>query len=237
MTDKPWWQMPLLYPGSGPSTVLQDVAVEGVLADIYRPVSDDTSSPIVILIHGGPISYGMQGKNLRLFCDYGRLLAGEGFVAVSFNHSYYGANEFAASAWELRRVIKYMRAAGIGDRRKIILWAFSGGGPLLTVGFDKPYVRALVDYYAVLEGPPAYDPIAHAAKIRVPMLIARAGRDMPQVNEPLKRFLDAALEQGVNIELLNHPGGEHAFDIVTDDARTRQIIGRTLAFLRELRAP
>ena len=66
------------------------------------------------------------------------------------------------------------------------------------------------------------------------MLIARAGRDMPQVNEPLKQFLDAALAYDVNLELLNHPAGEHAFDIVTDDARTRQIIGRTLAFIHDV---
>jgi len=107
--------------------------------------------------------------------------------------------------------------------------------PLLTLGFDKPYVRALIDYYAILDGPAPFAPIARAAEIRVPMLIARAGRDMPQVNEPLKQFLDAALTHDVNLELLNHPAGEHGLDVVTDDARTRQIIGRTLAFLRELR--
>ena len=171
-----------------------------------------------------------------MFRDYGRLLAGEGFVAVTFNHRYYRANDFATAAADVKALIDYVRAAGIGDADKIVLWAFSGGGPLLTLGFDKPYVRALIDYYAILDGPMPYAPIARAAEVRVPMLIERGGRDMPEVNEPLKRFLDAALTNGVNLELLNHPAGEHAFDIVTDDARTRQIIARTLAFLHDVTA-
>ncbi len=222
---KPWWQLPLLYPSSGASTVRENVVVGDVLADIYLPAT--TPAPIVFLIHGGPIPSGAQMKNIPLFRDYGRLLAGEGFVAVTFNHRYYVANDFTASAADVSAVIDHVRGAS----DNVVLWAFSGGGPLLTLGFDKPYVRALIDYYAILDGPAPFAPIARAAEIRVPTLIARAGRDMPQVNEPLKQFLDAALEHDVNLDLLNHPAGEHGFDVVTDDARTRQIIARTLAFL------
>jgi hypothetical protein len=31
---------------------------------------------------------------------------------------------------------------------------------------------------------------------------------------------------------LNHPAGNHAFDTRNDDARTREIISHTLAFIR-----
>ncbi|HKS21721.1 MAG TPA: dienelactone hydrolase family protein [Thermoanaerobaculia bacterium] len=221
-----WWAQPLLYPkNSGASSVRENVAVGDVLADVYLPAA--TPAPIVFLIHGGPIPAGAQMKNIALFRDYGQLLAGEGFMAVTFNHRYHAPNDFAQSEADVSAVIDHFR----GDSNDVVLWAFSGGGPLLALGFDKPYVRALVDFYAVLEG----EPIARVSEVRVPMLIARAGRDMPEVNEPLSRFLDAALAHGVELDLLNHAEGEHAFDIVTDDARTRQIIGRTLAFLRELR--
>ena len=217
--------MPLLYPSSGTAAaVRENVPCGDVLADVYLPAA--TPAPMVFLIHGGPIPQGAQMKNIPLFRDYGQLLAGEGFVAVTFNHRYYAANDLAASVADVTAVIDELR----GDADDVVLWAFSGGGPLLSLGFDKPYVRALVSYYAVLDG----DPIARAAEIRVPMLIARAGRDMPQVNEPLKRFLDAAFEHGVDVELLNHAEGEHGFDVVTDDARTRQIISRTLTFLRDV---
>ena len=220
-----WWAQPLLYPkNSGASSVRENVPVGDVLADVYLPAT--TPAPIVFLIHGGPIPAGAQMKNIALFRDYGHLLAGEGFTAVTFNHRYHVANDFAQSTADVSAVIDRFR----GDANDVVLWVFSGGGPLLALGFDKPYVRALVDYYAVLDG----EPIARVSEVRVPMLIARAGRDMPLVNEPLARFLDAALSHGVNLELLNHAQGEHAFDIVTDDKRTRQIIDRTLAFLREV---
>jgi len=218
-----WWARPLLYPASGgPSSVRENVAIGDVLADIYLPAAAD--APIVFLIHGGPVPPGAQMKNIALFRDYGRLLAGEGFVAVTFNHRYHVTNDFAQSIADVNAVIEHVR----GGSDNVVLWAFSGGGPLLATGFDKPYVRALVGYYAMLDGAP----IERAAEIRVPMLIARAGRDMPEVNEPLRRFLDAALDH-VDLELLNHPHGEHAFDLLNDDARTRQIIGRTIAFLHE----
>jgi hypothetical protein len=32
---------------------------------------------------------------------------------------------------------------------------------------------------------------------------------------------------------MNHPNGMHGFDILNDDARTREIIKATLAFLQE----
>ena len=34
-------------------------------------------------------------------------------------------------------------------------------------------------------------------------------------------------------EFINHPDGQHAFDIFDDDERSRSIVRRTLAFLQE----
>jgi len=236
--ETPWWMRPLLYPSRGKAARVRENVVyrsDGetkLLADIYEPASG-AKPPIVILIHGGPIPPGSQMKNLPVYRGYGQLLAGEGFVAVTFNHRYYADDALPTAAADVTALIDYVRKAGVGDADRIVLWVFSGGGPLMTLGFDKPYVRALIDYYGILGGPAPYDPIARAAEIRMPMLIERGGRDMAEVNEPLKRFLDAALAHDVNLELLNHPKGEHAFDIRNDDARTRQIIARTLAFLHE----
>ena len=236
--ETPWWMQPLRYPSRGKARVRENVVyrTDGetkLLADIYTPASGG-KHPIVILVHGGPIPAGSQMKNIPVYRDYGNLLASEGFVAVTFNHRYYADDALPTAAADVNALIDYVRGAGVGDADRIALWVFSGGGPLLTLGFDKPYVRALVDYYGIVAGPAPYDPVARAGEIRVPLLIERCGRDMPEVNESLKRFLEAALAPDVNLELLNHPKGEHAFDIVNDDARTRQIIGRTIAFLKEL---
>jgi len=71
---------------------------------------------------------------------------------------------------------------------------------------------------------------AHSAP---PFLVARAGLDNPWLNDGIDRFVQAALARGASLDLLNHPDGRHGFDILDDDARSRQIIQRTLDFLRE----
>jgi acetyl esterase/lipase len=238
--ETPWWTKPLLYPVSGESAVKENVVyrTDGetkLLADIYTPVSGE-KRPIVIFIHGGPIRPASKMKDLPVYRGYGRLLAGAGFVAVTFEHRYYEENKYATAAGDVTAMIDFIRSHAAefkADPDRIVLWVFSGGGPLITLGFDKPYVRALVDFYALLDGPAPYSPIARAAEIRVPMLIERGGHDAKEINEPLKRFLDAALAHDVLLELLNHPAGVHGFDIQTDDARTREVIGRAIAFVRE----
>jgi hypothetical protein len=35
------------------------------------------------------------------------------------------------------------------------------------------------------------------------------------------------------IEVINHPQGQHGFDILDDNLRSQQIIARTLAFIQE----
>ena len=138
------------------------------------------------------------------------------------------------------------------DPDKIILWVFSGGGPLLTVGLDpqRSYLRGLIVYYGLLDfellGNPetkavpreildALSPLAQLRNhgCRVPVLLARAGREsFPKLNDTIDAFLAEALSRSVDAELINHANGEHAFDIRNDDPRTREIIGRTLEFLK-----
>jgi acetyl esterase/lipase len=67
--------------------------------------------------------------------------------------------------------------------------------------------------------------------------VARAGLDSPWLNAGLDRFVERALAAGATIDLLNHPHGRHAFDVLDDDPRSRQIIRRTLAFLQDHLAP
>lgn len=46
-------------------------------------------------------------------------------------------------------------------------------------------------------------------------------------------FVAVASERNIPFTLMNHPTGEHAFDLLNDDARSREIIRATLAFLSE----
>ncbi|GCE17063.1 alpha/beta hydrolase family protein [Dictyobacter kobayashii] len=65
-----------------------------------------------------------------------------------------------------------------------------------------------------------------------PLFIARAGLDYPELNAALDSFISEALTQNVALTVMNHPTGQHAFDILDADARTEEIIEATLVFLQ-----
>jgi hypothetical protein len=116
---------------------------------------------------------------------------------------------------------------------------------------DRPaFVRCAVVYYGSMDLQPArtlipasvpddelraFSPIAYLAAEpdRVPPLyIARAGLDHPGLDSALDRFVQEALARNLAIILVNHPQGQHAFDIVDDGPRSREIIRVTLEFMR-----
>jgi len=65
-----------------------------------------------------------------------------------------------------------------------------------------------------------------------PILIARAGQDDPAINYSVDQFIQAAFAANQTFDLLNHPDGQHGFDTLDDHPRTREIIERTIAFIR-----
>ena len=80
-----------------------------------------------------------------------------------------------------------------------------------------------------------FSPVAHlgpGARPLPPLLVARAGLDHPFLNAAADRFVQEALARNASLEVLNHPEGRHGFDILDDDERSREIIARTLEFLR-----
>ena len=152
-------------------------------------------------------------------------------------------------------------AASLGvDSERIILWAISAGGVFLSEPLrDQPaYVTALIGYYAQLDlrdarrTAPAsvsdetlkdFSPVyylekaaaaqaASSASTFPPMFIARAGLDEPNLNGGLDRFVQLALKNNVSLELYNHPNGHHGFDIEDDNERSREILKRTIEFIR-----
>jgi acetyl esterase/lipase len=229
---------------------------EVLTMDVYQPAGAPPAArwPVVLMIHGGPIPR-VGAKDMGVFTSYGRLLAASGFVAVTFNHRFVGPERLLDAASDVRAagayVLRHADELGV-DRNRIAIWAFSGGGPFLSLALTGalPAARALVSYYAALdlqEKPPGastaltdesrrdFSPVHHvralAGKIP-PILVARAGLDHPFLNAGADRFVAEALATNACLDLLNHPTGRHAFDILDDDERSREIIARTLEFLR-----
>jgi acetyl esterase/lipase len=223
--------------------------------DVYAPPGPACVRPAVILIHGGPIPV-LGARKMGVFVSYGELLAASGFVAVAFDHRFLAPDRLADAGADVADLVAHVRSNASSlsvDPDRLALWAFSGGGPFLAAPLrQRPaWLRAVVAYYAVLDlqqpapGPNSgIDPelgqrfsalraLGDDARSAPPLLVARAGLDHPWLNGGADRFVQEALAKGARLDLLNHPEGRHGFDILDDDARSKQIIRRTLEFLRD----
>jgi acetyl esterase/lipase len=209
--------------------------------------------PAVIFVHGGPVPRAGI-KEWGVFVSYGQLAAASGMVGITFHHRFFSPEMAPEADKDVADLVAYVRknAADLGvDKDRIALWAFSGGGPFLSRWIAEPpaWLRALVSYYAVFDirepmslGPDKLgrdarerlSPVVQLASATrpVPLLIARAGQDDPRLNRTVDAFVAEALAQNAPFEVLNHPDGRHAFDILDDDARSREIVARTFAFLK-----
>ena len=229
---------------------------EALTMDVYTPpgAASNANRPAVVMIHGGPIPK-LGAKNMGVFRSYGRLLAASGFVAVAFDHRFLASERLLDAAADVEAAIASVRenadALGI-DRDRLAVWGFSGGGPLLSIALRgaPPYVRAILAFYAALdirEKAPgsaaeigdgeriAFSPgwhVRNEAGRTAPILVARAGLDHPFLNATIDRFVAEALAVNAEIDVLNHPRGRHAFDVLDDDPRSREIISRAVEFLK-----
>ena len=53
-----------------------------------------------------------------------------------------------------------------------------------------------------------------------------------KLNEATDYFVQQALKKNIEVDLLNHATGQHGFDSRDDDERTRDVLRRTVEFIR-----
>lgn len=225
--------------------------------DVYVPpgLPAGARRPAVVFIHGGPLPPGAgpnewpKPKDWGVYRSYGELAAASGLIGVTFNHRLHSLQAYDTSAADTKALIEHVRANAAElhvDPERIAVWAYSGGGPLLTFAFrDSPaWLKAVVSYYAILDLPP--DGLAPGAAERLsplrflkssvrpgpPTFIARAGLDAPAINASVEAFVSAALSRNLMFELFTLPEGQHGFDVGDDHPRSREAIARKIAFLK-----
>jgi acetyl esterase/lipase len=227
--------------------------------DVYLPpgLPESERRPGVVLVHGGPVPAEKWHlvKDWGVFTSYGRLLAASGLVAVTFNHRYLEMQRIGEAAGNIAAAFAFVRSRAGElhlDPDRLAVWVFSGGGSFLgpLLSEKPPWARCLVSYYAILDLRPVrerisgglsddevrrFSPVAclpAEAYEGPPILIARAGRDQPWLNAAMDDFIHRALAANAAIDVMNHPGGQHGFDILDDDERSREILARTLDFVK-----
>ncbi len=228
--------------------------------DIYNPrnLARGVRRPAVVFIHGGALPPNLltKPKEWGAYVSFGQLAAASGFVGVTFNHRFYGwdMKSLSDARSDVTGAISYLRdnAERFGiDKEQISLWSLSAGSVLLgrTITEPSPFIRSVVFYYAIMDLQPLrkdrpaitddvvreFSPVhrlKQAAKTSTPIFIARAGREEPDLNLALDSFIQDALSKKATLDLSNHPEGQHGFDVLGDNERTREIIKRTLEFIK-----
>ncbi len=80
--------------------------------------------------------------------------------------------------------------------------------------------------------PPSTDAESGPVQDLPAMLVAIAGKDTPELNTALTNFIDAARAHGGDVTVLEHPEGDHAFDLGSDTDTTRNIVRQTIEFFQ-----
>lgn len=236
------------------------VAGSELKMDVYSPPNLRTGArrPAIVFIHGGalPPNLRTKPKEWGAYVSYGQLAAASGFVGVTFNHRFYGWDMEALSHAQNDVVdaINYIfrNAARLGiDKDHISLWALSAGSLFLArvINHATPSIRCLVFYYPIMDLEPLrkerpaittevteeFSPIfqlKRAAGTSAPVFIARAGRDEPSLSVAVDSFIREAVSRKATLDFSNHAEGQHGFDVLDDNERTREIIKRTLEFIK-----
>lgn len=196
--------------------------------DIYTRRGAVGPLPAVILVHG-PTPPGMQPRESPFFSGYGILLAARGLAAVVVGVRYQGLEkwppesvlppnaDWTGTAQWLDTVVERIRGESGIDPDRAAIWAFSGGGMLTGpwLAETPPWLRCLALSYPVLADPmPESTAPAPWDLVRpgLPIVLTRVGRERPEFQVTVDRFLARAKEVDATVDVIEVPDGEHGFD-------------------------
>jgi acetyl esterase/lipase len=233
--------MPLVHPLPDPRRVevqtglaYTEAGGRELAMDVYRPAGRAPGSrlPAVLLVHGEAPPEVLAGvRGWGQYRGWGRLLAGEGLAGVAVEHRAVAEAGFEGVVAELGAAVAAVRdrAGQLGlDPDRLALAGFSAGVPLTVAALAGP--AAGVRCAALCYGPPGdVEPWPGLP----PLLLVRAGQDDPGINASIDTFVATAQTAGLPVELVEHPDGHHAFDLLDDTDASRDAIARVVGFLRE----
>lgn len=230
--------------------------------DVYRPAMPGPPRPIVVFVHGDAAPEVLAAaKDWGQFTSWAQLVAARDMVGITFNHSSLLARtQMDLVIGEITAIVETVRARAAelgGEADRVAITSISACAPFgLTVAYATlPAVRCAVAFYGPLV--PEVDPDYTESSVSPadlercsplwllealgtatpPTLILKAGLDRPPVNEGIDAFLGRAAEVGAPVWLITHETGHHAFDVLDDDDRSREVIEDTLDFLALHLAP
>lgn len=204
---------------------------EGLALDLYYPpgYAFEEPLPAVVFIHGVDIpELSHSLKDDGPYVSWGQLTAASGMVGVL-----YDATAPEADTADLLTYL-HTNAGVLGiDPQRVCIWASSGNPP--------PALKAITDADATYYNDIRCAVVLYGATARTDgdfppnfsLMAVRVGKDEPGFYEMMTDLITWAQEEQVPVTVVDYEEGEHGFDVWMDTAKTREIIGETLAFLQE----
>lgn len=223
-------EMPVVYqlPGMDKVVVKKELTyktVDGVALkmDVYYPPNFEKSQKLPLVIFNNGVG-AMQIPQWRVYQDWAKLTALSGMIAVNYQSRQGSAFE------DTDDLINHIRSNASLlqiDENRIGIWTCSGNvsiGLRLAMQGSRSYIRCAVVYYGMTE--------LNVVRQTLPLFVVRAGQDALGLNQAIDEFVRTALANDLNLQYINYLEGQHAFDILDDNDRSREIIKQTLDFLK-----
>ena len=249
----------LTVPGMDKVRVQRDVvfpstAPNALRFDLYSPANGPKSGglPAVVFISGTE-----DARSWKWYQSYGKVAAAMGLAGIVPEKRYpRGFDGITQGHADTDAILNYLRQNGSRhgiDPSRICVWAFSGGGRLMSVAFAKEHadIRCVVGFYPLGDATNEFAVVADSARRMTllskyspshvfrsrapdapPVFIARAGRDSDVINGSIDRFMAAAVAANAEVTFVNYPDGLHGFDAYNDTPESRRIIQEAFAFIR-----
>lgn len=238
-------------------SVYKQIGTNNLLMDIYTPEKSDPKAklPVVIFVHGeGPEIFIKDAKDGGLYSNYGKLLSSMGYAAITFNHprassNFSKINEVSKDILDAVEHVRKNAELWNIDVNRICVWTFSLGGIYtgLFLNNNEKKVKCLISYYGLLDiyakiskhddmyekfTPEEY--LSNLNSNECSILIVKAAKDKTEaVNKSIDKFIQEAEANSIKYDYVIHNTGGHAFDVMNDNNETRNVIRKTLEFIKE----
>ncbi|KAB1923218.1 hypothetical protein ONO23_04368 [Micromonospora noduli] len=191
--------------------------------DLHLP-TDAGRAPAVVVVHGAPLPPDAPDpRDWLLYRGYGALLAASGVVTALVSYQVSDLSALPAAADDIAAMVEQVRADPRVDPERVVLWFFSGGGLFAAdwLRVPPPWLRGIALTYPLLIPFPGWEVDARFLPVEalssgtgVPLVLTRAGRDIPPVLAGIDAFLPAATAQGWPMQVIEVPDGQHSFEIL-----------------------
>ena len=205
--------------------VFRTVGGAALRYDFYRPLHALPRAPVVVFVNGvGAIEGGPPLRKWGIYRTWARLAAASGIAAVLHD------SRATAPLEDLDSLVAALRAraGSLGiDPDDIAIWACSANlriGSAYALNPAHPFVKCAVFYYGNVD--------TSFTRPDLPVLVARAGLDMPFMNLSLDDFTRRSLRLNAPITVVNLPNARHGFDLFDDNEISREAVRTTVGFLK-----